>query len=65
VLALHVLAATIVCRLPASRLLLLAAAPFYVPWKILLLPSDVRRGARADHRGYARRARTVREGVRP
>jgi len=64
VLALHVLAATIVCRLPLSRLLLLAVAPFYVAWKIVLLPATVAAAAR-DH-PWVRTARDeVREGVRP
>jgi cellulose synthase/poly-beta-1,6-N-acetylglucosamine synthase-like glycosyltransferase len=64
VLALHVLAATIVCRLPASRLLLLAAAPFYVAWKIFLLPATLAAAAR-DHPWVRTARETVREGVRP
>jgi cellulose synthase/poly-beta-1,6-N-acetylglucosamine synthase-like glycosyltransferase len=64
VLALHVLAATIVCRLPASRLLLLACAPFYVAWKILLLPATVAAAAR-DHPWVRTARETVRDGVRP
>jgi cellulose synthase/poly-beta-1,6-N-acetylglucosamine synthase-like glycosyltransferase len=64
VLALHVLAATIVCRLPASRLLLLACAPLYVAWKILLLPATVAAAAR-DHPWVRTARETVRDGVRP
>jgi cellulose synthase/poly-beta-1,6-N-acetylglucosamine synthase-like glycosyltransferase len=64
VLALHVLAATIVCRLPASRLLLLAVAPFYVAWKIFLLPATVAAAAR-DHPWVRTARETVRDGVRP
>jgi cellulose synthase/poly-beta-1,6-N-acetylglucosamine synthase-like glycosyltransferase len=63
VLGLHVLAATIVCRLPASRLLLLACAPFYVAWKILLLPATVAAAAR-DHPWVRTARETVRDGVR-
>lgn len=63
VLGLHVLAATIVCRLPASRLLLLAVAPFYVAWKILLLPATVAAAAR-DHPWVRTARETVRDGVR-
>ncbi len=64
VLALHVLAAMIVCRLPASRMLLLACAPFYVAWKILLLPATVAAAAR-DHPWVRTARETVRDGVRP
>ena len=64
VLALHVLAATIVCRLPLSRLLLLAVAPFYVAWKIVLLPATVAAAAR-DHPWVRTAREAVREGVRP
>jgi hypothetical protein len=63
VLALHALAATIVCRLPASRLLLLAVAPLYVAWKIFLLPATVAAAAR-DHPWVRTARETVREGVR-
>jgi hypothetical protein len=64
VIALHVVAATIVCRLPPTRLLLLAAAPFYIAWKILLLPATLAAAAR-DH-PWVRTARgSVRDGVRP
>jgi len=64
VLALHVLAAMIVCRLPASRLLLLAVAPFYVLWKILLLPATFAAAAR-DHPWVRTARESVREGVQP
>jgi cellulose synthase/poly-beta-1,6-N-acetylglucosamine synthase-like glycosyltransferase len=64
VLALHVVAAIVVCRLPPARLLVLACAPFYVAWKILLLPATLAAAAR-EH-PWVRTARdAVREGVRP
>jgi hypothetical protein len=64
VIALHVVAATIVCRLPPTRLLLLAAAPFYIAWKILLLPATLTAAAR-DHPWVRTARETVRDGVRP
>ena len=64
VLMLHVVAATLVCRLPPAHLLVLACAPFYVAWKIVLLPATVAAAAR-DHPWVRTARETVREGVRP
>ena len=64
VIALHVVAAAIVCRLPLRQLLVLACAPFYVAWKICLLPATLAAAAR-DH-PWVRTARdAVRDGVKP
>ena len=59
VIALHVVAAAIVGRLPLSRLLVLGCAPFYVAWKLCLLPATLAAAAR-DHPWV----RTARDGVR-
>jgi cellulose synthase/poly-beta-1,6-N-acetylglucosamine synthase-like glycosyltransferase len=64
VLMLHVVAATLVCRLPPTHLLVLACAPFYVAWKIVLLPATIAAAAR-DHPWVRTARETVREGVRP
>ncbi len=59
VIALHVVAAAIVGRLPLSRLLVLGCAPFYIVWKLCLLPATLAAAAR-DHPWV----RTARDGVR-
>jgi cellulose synthase/poly-beta-1,6-N-acetylglucosamine synthase-like glycosyltransferase len=64
VLGLHVVAAAIVGRLPLRHFVALVYAPFYVAWKICLLPATLAAAAR-DH-PWVRTARdSVRGGVRP
>jgi len=63
IVALHVVAAARVGGLRATKLLILGLAPFYVAWKLCLLPATLAAAAR-DH-PWVRTARGgVRDGVR-